>query len=437
MIFMEQKISTDWCSGISQRLTAFNKAYIARKGNGLAQDIVLKGDDESVQYCVRQEAHLFAEHQIILSPEIITDKDKKDSPMAFFLENDNGLERIPGNIYFLKQSRCSFRNEFDVSGCAEQAKLQSAVDRLGFDALTVETLKETLESIPGWRNSLDDLKLFINNTLICHFSSQEDNVFHKEDLLWITSSCPNTEKAEEPMDKLTDSPVKSKDHHEQENIPQEIIPENTALVTAQETTEQKTSPKDSPVTEIISEDVPSEEEPEEAQEEANIPAYRQEIPEQENTESKDSAGERTEENQPHWKQKSTLSATEDSQNHMMLERLKQQYEATLSYIESLHNGKWRTLAGRMKQALEKSKFDQQWCVLYMGISQDYSTELYARLYRLDEITEKFNNTIVHQIVKTGCPMCGHTWEEDVTFLPRGLHFLECPNCYQEKGYEKK
>lgn len=412
---MEQKITADWCEKTSSKLTAFNRAYIARKGRGLAQDIVLKGDDKSIRFCAAQEARLFAENGILAAPDVITDRNSTQSPAAFLLDNDHGLKRIPGNIYFLRESSAAVKNEFYVKGCAELSVLEDLVNALGFDGLTAAVLKEALKKYKNTENILANPEMFVNNTLIRHFEKQEDNVFHEEDLSWIKQTEKNLSGQKE---KYPETPQKE--------------PED--FIKPQENT-QNLEPE---------ENIPGQDFSDHAQKASDIP---QESPNQEtagDTGYGENAQKYKEENQNNgqqeadgWKQKEILTPEETERNYQMLERLKQEYQATLSYAEGLHNGKWKTLIGQMKQALETSKFNQQLCLLYMKVSDDYSSELYKQIYRLDEITEQFNNAVIHQVAKVTCSMCGHTWEENITFLTPGLHFLECPNCYTEKGYDKK
>ena len=71
------------------------------------------------------------------------------------------------------------------------------------------------------------------------------------------------------------------------------------------------------------------------------------------------------------------------------------------------------------------------------MSNDVTTDIYAALYELDEKTKEFHEGLIHQSITLGCPLCGKDWEEDITFLKKGIHYVECPNCYCERGFEKK
>lgn len=138
-----------------------------------------------------------------------------------------------------------------------------------------------------------------------------------------------------------------------------------------------------------------------------------------------------------YKIKESLTDEEIEANNDLLQQIKQVYAETIKFIEDTCNASYRIILNKMQESLDTLKFDKQFCVIYMELSNDYSTELYKRLYQLDKVTEAFNEKVVHLVVNLGCPYCRNTWDEDITFAPSGPQFIRCPSCYTERPFEKK
>lgn len=134
--------------------------------------------------------------------------------------------------------------------------------------------------------------------------------------------------------------------------------------------------------------------------------------------------------------KDVLSEEEQAFNKELLDGIREQYNETIKYIQELHNGSYQIILNTMKECNEKSKYNKQFTLLYLEISSDNKTKLYKKLYDLDNYTKAFNEKLIHQVVEIGCPYCGHRWKEDITFVPAGQQFIQCPNCSEERPFIK-
>lgn len=135
--------------------------------------------------------------------------------------------------------------------------------------------------------------------------------------------------------------------------------------------------------------------------------------------------------------KDELTEEEQAHNKALLDEIRVKYNETIKYIQELHNGSYQIILNTMKECNERSKYDKQFTLLYMDISDNFKTELYKRLYDLDNYTKSFNEKLIHQVVELGCPYCGSRWKEDITFVPSGQQFIQCPNCSEERPYNKQ
>lgn len=377
---------------VCPKLNVFNDIYIKRNGIGLVHDIELKGSKEDIEAFIEYETDLLFKAGIILNKKAVTDKKDMSSPQLYLLRDMNGLRKKQDNLYFY-YGNCadSNKNIFDVTGFAE-----SPVEEI-INLIHLEGLKE--EDLLKWHSKEEfhtmfgdgSYKKFVNDLLIKHYEKYNDDVFHPEELNSFK------ERKEEPK-------------------------EEEGKKLSEEEPKQMEDKK------------PSEEEPEGKEE--KIPDMQKES--NENGQDIIPKPEKKKESATfcYPKEKEVLSSDEIEENKTLLEGLTKKYKEVIDYVTKLHSSQWITLCEDLKNAVKNKSFAKQWCPMYLSISDDVSTELYARLYQLDEDTKKFHETITHQIVTLGCFSCGKDWKEDITFLEKGPLFFECPHCYCERGYEK-
>ena len=135
--------------------------------------------------------------------------------------------------------------------------------------------------------------------------------------------------------------------------------------------------------------------------------------------------------------KEVLTEEDKKQNAELLHKIRSQYEQALQFVTDLHSPQFTLFINLFREALDNNKYTKQWCPMYLEISDDLTTELYAKLYELDQVTAEFNKKLIHQVLHIGCPFCVTEWNEDITFVDKGLHYTRCPNCNSERPFMKE
>lgn len=135
--------------------------------------------------------------------------------------------------------------------------------------------------------------------------------------------------------------------------------------------------------------------------------------------------------------KEVLTEEDKKQNAELLHKIRSKYEQALQFVTDLHSPQFTLFINLFREALDNNKYTKQWCPMYLEISDDLTTELYAKLYELDQITAEFNKKLIHQVLHIGCPFCVTEWNEDITFVDKGLHYTRCPNCNSERPFMKE
>lgn len=135
--------------------------------------------------------------------------------------------------------------------------------------------------------------------------------------------------------------------------------------------------------------------------------------------------------------KEVLTEEDKKQNAELLHKIRSKYEQALQFVTDLHSPQFTLFINLFREALDNNKYTKQWCPMYLEISDDLTTELYAKLYELDQVTAEFNKKLIHQVLHIGCPFCVTEWNEDITFVDKGLHYTRCPNCNSERPFMKE
>lgn len=442
-------IQPDWCKNACPKLAAFNRAYITRKGKGLVPFIELKGTEEEILFCVQQESQLLFEANLMINESICTNPADTSSPQTVYLKNAKRVDNpIPGNLYFLQTCEDPIRNSFVITGCKTASLIPDIVEALGFDELTEEVFLSAIHDYP-WQTYEKDV--LVNNTILRHYEKHEDNKFYADDLAWMQKASPVARPAKQmsPMEPVakTISPAapvtpaenpkqkgkqlehphmaQQEEKHGPKMVPLKKAPANVhAKAPMQNHPHNKDTVVKDNIANLVAEslalDMPEKNVSpvEEKKEGSPVPQYKKEEAHQNKN------------------VKESLTEEEIKKNNELLESLLGFYNEMQIFIESLKNAKWRSIQNKMRDVVNKKKFTIQWCPLYLEVSDDVSTELYAKLYDLDQKTEQFHQDVIHQVQHLGCPNCGKPWDEDITFLPSGIHFVECPYCFSERGFEK-
>lgn len=366
----------DWCKDTIPALYTLNKMITARKGNIPVKAVLFVGDEADIDFVVKKEGELL---NGIRYKNIDVNK-------------NHIVINIPSGI-----AKFNYGNFIKL---------------LGFDDVSVlDTLDDAIsKALQGAIKT--NANAIASKVLFKHFENFEDNILHIEDLdcldLDVVEQTRTKDFLEESVilkkrdneARVQASPIAAPKHEDITETPAlEVNNASTAESVSTETKAATTSDN------CLS-NVP---EPEDT-------AVGQDLP---------------------YQIKDELTEEEQTHNKALLDEIRVKYNETIKYIQELHNGSYQIILNTMKECNERSKYDKQFTLLYMDISDNFKTELYKRLYDLDNYTKSFNEKLIHQVVELGCPYCGSRWKEDITFVPSGQQFIQCPNCSEERPYNKQ
>ena len=376
---------------ICPKLSIYNNVYIKRSGVGLIQKILLIGSDNDIQEFIDFETKLLFESKLIMNEKPITDNKNTQSPQLYLLENDTDFIDNSANIYFFsKECKSENKNVFDITGFAIDPD-EEIIKLISLDGLTIDDIK----NFKKHNERISDEKI-INNTILYHYEHHTDDIFYKDDFDWVNKNSTEKNNVKEVSKLETKEPEKESSNISEDKSPKE-----------DKKSSKKIETKEDEKTNDINNDIPVPEE------------VNHKVPKIEFKNSKEK-----------------LSEEEKQKNKELLKSLKDDYFKVIEYISKLHSSQWITLCNKLKESVKNNTFNEQWCPIYLEISDDISSELYAMLYKLDQATRSFQDKIVHQTITLGCFSCGKDWVEDITFLKEGPHYIECPYCYAERGFEK-
>lgn len=434
-----------WCKEFCPEMATYNKVYKIKKGKGLLNHIKLVGDKKQVKYCEKKEREYFA-------------------------QTDAGVEVIfvNGNEY------SGPKNVFDVSGCRVPNKYGKVIKETGL-SYNEDNLDEIIgnKDLSGFSN-----EEIVNNILLAHYDKTDDEVLYPADFSWAPEKTsiddgPITEVSEEenisdvqdkpqqqeiqkPVNELEraselkkESQVEQTDDRSREEEDNEhkeyVLPENSRL----EGTTSKSLGKPSSLTHNSEQKSERKGMFSKIKKQQDAEAVKTEDKKSEDEDEEDNkmvyAAEEKKPPKPEVKKtendmvvKNTITAEENARNIAMLKDIENQYMDARNLIDQMSDSRYRILGNKLADTMKDKTYGKtQWARQYLDVSDDVATELYAKLYNLDRQTKKFCKEVVHQVEHMGCPMCGKEWDEDVTFLRPGIHYILCPNCNAERPYEKE
>lgn len=282
------------------------------------------------------------------------------------------------------------KNVFDVSECRVPNKYGKVIKETGL-SYNEDNLDEIIgnKDLSGFSN-----EEIINNILLAHYDKADDEVLYPADFSWAPDKT-NTD------DKPVAEVLEKENASDAQNEPQ--LQEMEAVRTKDKKPENKENNKI-----VYAEEEKRPPEPEVKRIENDMVV------------------------------KNTITAEENARNIAMLKDIENQYMDARNLIDQMSDSRYRILGNKLADTMKDKTYGKtQWARQYLDVSDDVATELYAKLYNLDRQTKKFCKEVVHQVEHMGCPMCGKEWNEDVTFLRPGIHYILCPNCNAERPYEKE
>lgn len=131
-----------------------------------------------------------------------------------------------------------------------------------------------------------------------------------------------------------------------------------------------------------------------------------------------------------------LTEDEEANNRVLLEKVRKAYKDCLAAIDESCNTLFVPIKNRIQESLNTNEYACELCYAYLEVTNDVSSYVYKKLYEADSIVDEFNNKVHRQYIRMGCPGCNNMWNEDITFLEKGLHEIHCPKCNMARLIDK-
>lgn len=131
-----------------------------------------------------------------------------------------------------------------------------------------------------------------------------------------------------------------------------------------------------------------------------------------------------------------LTEEEEASNRVLLEKVRKTYEDCIAAIDESCNTLFVPIKNKIQDSLNTNKYACELCYMYLESSSDVSSYVYKKLYEADSVVDEFNNNVHRQYMHMGCPGCNNIWNEDITFLEKGLHEIHCPKCNMGRHIDK-
>lgn len=439
---MKTEFDPGYLKDKSSVLNAFNNMILTMKERATVRIVLLHGDDESVNFVVNAERSVLSEsgYRVCFLPKIDANTDIRPNFVYFTKALANNITHFDVDA--------TFANEFLVP------KWESAFIKM----LGLTTTASELEAMPCYKqleeyceNNMSDA---VTKTLTCHFGSKTDVILHEDDLRWLSdlSTLTATERSES-------APAEAETKNEPEVKTESDQAANTANAAPVQTSDQEQTAytKDVAEEQSIASPVPgttsaADNEYRSSREQNvaslktltpfNTRASEQKAPEQADERTAASAPTQEEtdlSNEPpkpnvvsekkrEFEVKESLTKEDRQANEAIMNELRAACEETIDVLEESYSALYRPIIKKIKECMASSKFDVQFSRMYMENSNDYSTKEYAMIYMLDEKIKNSYNKVIHKIQHMGCPGCGVEWDEDLTFLSKGIHEITCPKC---------
>ncbi len=400
-------VTIDWCAKSVPLLHAFNRMFKLRHGDVPIQIIELRGTEDDIEYTIDMETEALYNEGLIKNNKAITDIKNTGSSQLFFLDSVNQLIPQQGCIYFVRKC-CNDTlkyNSFDTTGAYAPGRFdyKELIEMLGFDGLSNEEIWLLPFELDLQHKVKEDIRDVANKTMLRHFERDSSNKYDPTDFDWVrieTIGISNTNFASQEMT-MVDESLTEDEAEEDENtrLPflQQVIkdaniaPEKIAAFNSANDLTEKTKAQ-SNVSPVINKRI-------------NI--------------------------------KDRLTPEDKEYNQKNLQNIKEVYEQAIEYINSLSNSRYTIIRNTMRECVAKEQFNKQFTKMYSDISEDRSTDVYKHLYDLDVATINYQKSLIRQAVHLGCVACNYEWDEDITFMDKGIHYIKCPRCASSRPFEKE
>ncbi len=418
---------TKWMNDV-QGLPAYRKAILAGKGDLLFHVIRFVNAKHSGDFdsCAEKFAEFLFTAQLVDKPK---PQPANTGGRCVYVNCKPGNQK--GCYWILDEEH--FQNigndiKFDISGVnLAGLGLAKVIEKTGL-AFDEDELNAAAAKYPDW--AFIDEKLFINNTLLSHYASHDDDRFHLSDLNWLDGyekpvreeRLHNTEK---PVN-VQPAPVKPKPS---DKIPALNAVPNKPTDISEPPKKPDVQPERPVVTEeIIIDDVdtPS---PEAMQQPDETQVAQQVVPEPVSNDNDIPAPQNDELNEDIEEDSEDVIREKMEFNKALSSGIRQVYEETITFLRKQHDVRWQGFVDEYRAAVENDDFSVLACRRFLEMtSNDVKSQVYATLYKADKATGAYQKEVKRIMKSALCFGCHKTFTEDVTFAKDFNHVATCPHC---------
>ena len=432
IVFMEKNIPEvlkeipAWIDSVSTA-KAYKNAVIAGNGDRLFRVIKMVGNQEAYKTCVADFAHF------LFRMNLVKDKKISTTTAEWVHSNVEQVTNSPGNYWFFDDNHNPAPGTKMVIFNIEDVKLknQSIKRLIGKIGLTVEysTLSLFLEDYPGWEDIAEDD--FVNNTILSHYSSYQDDVLKASDLEWINDILIGNDANSIIK---TSKKVEKKEVKQQPHARPGLPKENQMIeIVVEEKANEPTVEVKAAVIANILDDNKNEENAKSAQtadKETKANNSDDNLKESPTTPNQDTEDIPSPEDEDEIEDETIESAqAKIAFNKQLNAKMYEVYEQTATRLKQERDPRWKDFISEYKKAIEDENYTVKICPRYLNMtSRDVKSAIYKVLYEADQATKQYERDLQRMRRKTLCFACRKPFYADLTFAKHKEHTDKCHNC---------
>ena len=389
---------------------AYKNAVIAGNGDKLFRVIKMIGNQKAYKKCLADFARFLFRMKLVEEEQIST------TEAGCIHSNVGQVVNKPGHYWFFDEDHNPAPGVkmviFNIANVnIENEAIKRLIEKLGLTA-EYSSLSLFLEDYPGWEDIDEDE--FVNNTILAHYASHQDDVLKTSDLDWIKDALiGNTLEAVKihhevirNRDERFECIDSDKDQSEKSSPGEEYTVKIIAPVSSEETGEEDAKDE--------AKEKANEETKDKAKEEA-----RKEVEEQAKEEVREEIKEETIESA---KEKIAF-------NKKLNAKMYEIYEQTAEKLKAERDVRWKKFISDYKRAIEEENYTVRSCANFLEMtSRDVKSPVYRILYDADQATKQYERELKRIHKTTMCFACHKSYDADLTFARKREHIDKCPNC---------
>lgn len=406
---------------------AYKNAVIAGNGDRLFRVIKMAGNQEAYRTCVADFAHFLFQMNLVKDIKI------SNTPAEYIHSNVEQVTYQPGNYWFFDDVHNPAPGTkivvFNIAHIkVENETIKRLIEKIGL-TIDYSTMSLLLEEYPGWENIEEED--FINNTILSHYGSYQDDILKTSDLEWIndvligndancivkTAEGEEVEEGVPQETELTDevqlaTPLTGENFKESE-----IKVKSAAVTNGLDTTNNHKNTENTENTGPIDGKAKTNKEDDyqkatsskdKGLEEVPTPELNESEPEEETVES---------------------AQAKIALNKQLNAKMYEIYEQTATRLKAERDPRWKDFILEYKKAIEDENYTVKTCPRYLNMtSRDAKAPIYKVLYDSDQATKQYEKDLMKIRRKTMCFACHRPFEADITFAKHKEHTVKCPNC---------